>query len=136
LFQIFITLLNYPNFLGYANFINQADKYKYLSDSDLDSGQDVKKLSLYIKDKKTTIRENLFGVMDTELYNIPYSRFGPSWLNGNQAEDCRPLGPGVYAISATQLTGTFLRNHECFKWLKEKGKLVKILGSSIYIFQI
>ena len=81
LVQLIVTVTNFPNFLGYVNLIPVRDKYKYMSDSNLDWGQDVKKLSLYLKDNKIdTIHMNLFGVMDTELYGQHYEEFGPSWI--------------------------------------------------------
>lgn len=139
LLQFYIALSNFPNFLGFANFIDQKDKYKYLSDANLDWGQDVKQLSQYIKENKIkSIKQNLYGIMNTGLYNVPYNRFGPPWVkeDGGPIEDCEPKGPGLYAISASQLTGTSLKNHNCFSWLIKKGTLIKVIGSSIYIFKI
>ncbi|EKE13207.1 MAG: 4-amino-4-deoxy-L-arabinose transferase [uncultured bacterium] len=141
LVQLIVTVTNFPNFLGYVNLIPVRDKYKYMSDSNLDWGQDVKKLSLYLKDNKIdTIHMNLFGVMDTELYGQHYEEFGPSWIRdwigkANGSEDCQDKGAGLYAVSANQLSGTFFQTHDCFNWLLNKGKLTNIIGSSIYIFR-
>lgn len=137
--QFYITILNFPNFLGFANFIDQQNKYKYLSDANLDWGQDIKQLSIYIKENRIkSIKQNLYGLMNTGLYNVSYNRFGPPWVkeDGGPIEDCEPKGPGLYAISASQLTGTSLKNHNCFGWLIKRGKLLKVIGSSIYIFKI
>ncbi len=138
LFQLAITISNFPNFLGYANFIDPRNKYKYLTDSNVDWGQDVKRLSMYLKDNKiNTIHMNLFGVMDTEIYGKPYNRFGPSWIKEEGVnENCQNQGWGVYAISASQLNGTFLDNHACFVWLLKKGTLLDVVGSSIYIYSV
>lgn len=139
LLQFYIAVSTFPNFLGFANFIDQPDKYKYLSDANLDWGQDIKQLSIYIKENKIkSIKQNLYGIMNTGLYNVSYNRFGPPWVkeDGGPIEDCEPKGPGLYAISASQLTGTSLKNNNCFDWLIERGKLIKVIGSSIYIYKI
>lgn len=138
LFQFYITLANFPNFSGYANFIKDSEKYKYLTDSNIDWGQDIKRLSIYIKNNNvSSIKQNLYGILNTELYDVPYISFGPPWFRKkNEIEDCSEGGSGLYAVSASQLNGSSFKNHHCFDWLVNKGKLIKIIGSSIYIFKL
>lgn len=138
IFQVYLSFSSFPNFMGYANFIDNKEKYKYITDSNIDWGQDIKRLALYIKENNIiSIKQNLYGILTTELYNVQYDSFGPPWFREKkEAEDCEAKGAGLYAVSASQLNGTSLENHNCFDWLIKKGKLEEVIGSSIYIFRI
>lgn len=139
LIQGFYVYLSFPNFISYFNVFagKQNSKHLVASDSNIDWGQDVKKLSHYLKiNNIKDIKMNLFGVMTTQLYGVLYQPYGPSWIKeDNKTDECEPLSKGLFAISATQITGVYLYNHQCFSWLNNKTP-TKVIGSSIYIYSL
>lgn len=130
---------HFPNYIGYFNFLagNQNNNFTIATDSNIDWGQDVKKLSHYIKvNQLRDTKMNLFGVVNTELYDVPYIQYGPSWVKeNNDIEYCLPLVDSLFAISATQLSGVYLNNNQCFSWLSGK-RPVKTIGTSIFIYSL
>jgi 4-amino-4-deoxy-L-arabinose transferase-like glycosyltransferase len=150
----------YPHYLAYFNeLVGGPDNgWRYLVDSNLDWGQDLKGLQRYIalrqpfdeaQDKAQGIeREGIeevylswFGSTypDAYGYDIPH-RLLPSYIyypgqvTGVAFNPLRPA-PGVYAISATNLQGVYFSDHDLFAWFRERQPLAKI-GYSIFIYQV
>jgi hypothetical protein len=143
---LFGTLSIYPHYLAYFNELvgGPENGYKYLVDSNLDWGQDLKGLKQYMTEQGIPkIKLSYFGGADPALYGIDYDylpSFGlrPSepdgkwWYEAGYTEDCDPAD-GVIAISATNLQGVLLRNRDCFQWLRSHEPVSKI-GYSIFIY--
>lgn len=120
--HIFLTLIAWPNYIGYFNEIigGSRNGYKYLRDSNIDWGQDLPALSDYMK--KNNINEvvlEYFGQSDPAVYGIRYKKLQPEEL-------VKPKDK-TYAISA--------QNLESARWARDY-KQTAIVGSSIFIYDL
>ncbi len=116
----------YPHYLEYFNELVGGPKngYKYLVDSNLDWGQDLKLLLRHLKEN------------DMEPVRIVY--FGPPGLleyygHPNAAGDCSKIDEGYLAISATFLHSLYL-SPGCYDWLKKYQPIDRV-GYSIFIYR-
>jgi len=134
----------YPHYLAYFNeLVGGPDNgWHYLVDSNMDWGQDLKGLKRYME--REGIEEvylSWFGSTypDAYGYDIPH-RLLPSYIyypgqvTGVAFNPLRPA-PGVYAISATNLQGVYLSDHDLFAWFRERQPVAKI-GYSIFIYEV
>jgi len=147
------SLSNYPHYLAYCNeFIGGPENgYKYLSDSNIDWGQDLKGLEKYMAEKDIDkIKLGYFGSADADYYDINYEylpsvglapkRPGQYWwyeIDKNHRYDPGPQ-KGHVAISATLLASPGWMKplfHETYKWLREHDPIDQI-GHSILIYKI
>jgi len=96
----------HPHYLAYFNEIlgGPSQGHRYLVDSNLDWGQDLKRLQRFARAHPgRTMRLAYFGSVDPSRYGFPCESL-PSFLPfGPPAE----LDPGLYVVSATQLVGVF-----------------------------
>jgi hypothetical protein len=130
LWYIFSSLSIYPHYLAYFNeFVGGPDNgYKYLVDSNLDWGQDLKGLAEYVKEKDIgKVKLSYFGTADPDYYRIPYEMV--------TEREMYEYTPGVYAISATNLQNALVEDKNRFAWIK-KYKPVDKIGYSIFIYDI
>jgi hypothetical protein len=130
-----------PHYLAYFNELagGPANGFKELADSNLDWGQDLKNLKLWLvaHDIKDPIYLCYFGMADPRFYQMAYY---------NMPDGCRfepqlgfdVLKPGgLIAISATQLQGVYLSpaEHDAWKRILEQSVLVDTVGYSIFIYK-
>jgi hypothetical protein len=127
------TAFAYPYYLAYFNETIGGSKngYKYVTDSNVDWGQDLKRLTNWVDENNIgTIRVDYFGGGDVKHY---LGDKAVIWHAGMGQE------PGWYAISAT-----FLQNSLYYKitfgeadyqWLRERTPYAEI-GNSILIYKI
>jgi len=134
------SVITYPDYLAYFNgIVRPADGYKVLVDSNLDWGQDLPGLSQWMHSNGVNkVYLSWFGVAPPEHYGVRY-QYLPGWPPfENKAlrvyHPQRPL-PGVYAISATNLQGILLDDHDTFALFRNMPPVDQI-GHSILIFQI
>lgn len=143
----------YPHYLSYFNEIvgGPANGYRYLADSNVDWGQDLKALKRYMDERGIDkIKLGYFGSADADYYDIDYE-YLPSvglapqesgqywWYEIDSVEKTR-LAPqtGTIAVSSNILTspgwmhGLF---SESYAWLREH-KPVDQVGYSILIYEI
>jgi len=120
------TLKVYPHYLAYFNEIAGGPKngYKYLVDSNLDWGQDLKLLKKYL-DKNGISEINLayFGTADPGYYKMRYQKLEPFHKVA-----------GWTAVSATYLQGVHTAKGG-YDWLKEY-KPQACIGYSIFVYNI
>lgn len=130
----------YPSFLAYFNEVVGGPKngYKYAADSNLDWGQDLKRLKNWTDENGINkIYVNYFGGSMPEYYLG--NKFQPWWGERNPSD----LKPGDYlAVSATFLQGGrgkavpgFNQPTEFYKWL-DKYEPAKIIGHSIFVYRM
>ena len=130
----------FPHFLAYSNeLIGGPDKtYIYTVDSNLDWGQDLKRLKRWI-DKKgiDKIYIDYFGGSNPEY--ILKEKSVPWWCSRNPEELPKP---SYLAVSATFLQGGrgtpapgFKEYDDCYKWLNNYTPITKI-GYSIFVYYI
>jgi len=123
----------YPHYLAYFNEIagGPDNGYKYLVDSNLDWGQDLKNLKTYMdRHHLEQIYLAYFGSAHVDYYGIqalPLPRRKPEDLESRPAE--------VYAISATYLQSGYLGDTTAFSWLRQYEPFAKI-GYSIFLYRL
>ena len=144
----FGTVRIYPHYLAYFNeFIGgPRNGYKYLADSFLDWGQDLKGLKTYLDENDIKkIKLAYFGSADAGYYGIDYDYLpsvglaprvpGDKWWYEIKSEDLPPLDltGGHMAVSATLLAGVFLPGY--YSALRDFEPVDQI-GYSILIYDL
>ena len=140
LWEIISVISIYPHFLAYFNELaggpNQG--YIYTVDSNLDWGQDLKRLKKWVEENKIEkIYVDYFGGGEAKYY------LKEKFLPWQGTKDPKELPKGSYlAVSATFLQGGrglpapgFDQPHSYYRWLDKYQPIVKI-GYSIFIYQI
>jgi hypothetical protein len=139
LWQFVSVISIYPYYLSYFNELVGGPKnaYKYVVDSNLDWGQDFKRLVNYANENKIDkIYVDYFGGTVGEYY------LGEKLIPWSGEKDYKLLPPGSYlAVSATfreQCFGKAVNNFKplnCYQWLKNYQPITTI-GYSIFVYRI
>lgn len=140
LWQMVSVLKIYPSFLTYFNEIaGGPDRgYIYTVDSNLDWGQDLKRLKKWVDANRIEkIYIDYFGGADTKYYF--QDKYQPWW----GTRDPKELPKGSYlAVSATFLQGGrgapvpgFSQSYGYYLWLDQYKPITKI-GYSIFVYRI
>ena len=117
--------------------------YHYLVDSNLDWGQDLKRLRHWMVERKLKQPINLcyFGMADPRYHQIPHIKMPGGFeyvppLDRPRFEDA--LAPGYLAISATHLQGVYLgeRGRQAWSRFLQRCQLVDRVGHSLLIYKI
>ncbi len=127
----------WPDYLAYFNEIagGPDNGYKYLVDSNLDWGQDLKGLKRYMDQhgiKRVWL--SYFGTASPEYYGITYSYLPSCVIFGPRH---KPVPTPYVAISATNLQGVcpqVIRLDPVFSDFRERQPLAKI-GYSIFLYK-
>jgi hypothetical protein len=132
------TLKSYPDFLAYFNeTIKPRAAHEILVDSNLDWGQDLKGLKLWMdRNGVRKIPLAYFGTADPAYYGINAVYRPGTWSTvlSNQGNDDETLIAPYIAISATHLVGVYLGPSNPYaKFLLQKP--VEIIGGSILIYR-
>ena len=132
------TIIAFPFFLSYYNeLIGTENGYKYITDSNYDWGQDLKRLAKTINDEKIDkIYLEYFGGGSPRYY------LGDKFVEWNSRKGPPPQG-SYFALSATLLQGAkgapvkgFVKiPEESYEWLNEKEPILRA-GTSIFIFKM
>jgi len=133
---MFENLSVFPYYLTYFNEFagGPSGGYRYVVDSNLDWGQDLKRFSYWVKDNNINkIELNYFGWADQKYYLG--DRF--IWLSEDKYLDekdfmARNESNGWLAVSATYLQNE--RNAK-YKWLADRTPIA-VIGNSIFIYRI
>ena len=139
--QVISVIKIYPRFLSYFNEIaGGPDKgYLYTVDSNLDWGQDLKRLKKWVDEKGIEkIYVNYFGGSDSKYYLG--EKFEPWW----ETRDPKDLPKGSYlAVSVTFLQGGrgfpvpgFSQPWGHYFWLYQYEPPVAKIGYSIFVYRI
>ena len=124
------SLAIYPDYLAFFNFASGGPKAGpgYLLDSNLDWGQDLKKLKTYIDtNKPQTLCLDYFGFSDPKYYGVQSVELPKSWEKDKiKKMDC------IAAISVTVLKGLY-REPGSYDWLGD-AKPFGMVGKSIYLY--
>lgn len=95
----------FPHYLAYFNeaVVGPAQGHRYLADSNIDWGQDLKRLAGYARGQETVVKLAYFGSGDPHAYGFACAAL-PSFRG---FEPPATLGAGTYAISVNQLLGLY-----------------------------
>lgn len=136
------SILIYPHYLAYFNELAGGPDggWRYLVDSNLDWGQDAILLQQYLDERGVDrVKLGWFGESRPEYYGLDYEPL-PGWPPNRENAATRTFSPvapapGVYAISATNLQGVLLDDHETYAWFREKEPMTKI-GYSVFVYDV
>ena len=141
LWQAISVILIYPHFLSYFNEIRGGPNqgYLYTVNSNLDWGQDLKRLKKWMQENKIEkIYLDYFGGADTKYY------LGDKFIPWQGTRDPKEIPKGSYlAVSATFLQGGrgepvrgFNQPSGYYKWLYQQEPPIAKIGYSIFVYQI
>ena len=133
------TLRVHPHYLAYFNELagGPANGYKYLVDSNLDWGQDLIGLRVYMeKNAVPRLKLLYFGTADPGYYGIACDRL-PGYQPPPPSTLVREVNPGdIVAVSATHLQGVYLDPE--VRALTEKLRArrpLAVIGHTIFIYR-
>jgi len=132
----------HPHHLAYFNeFVGGPENgYRYLVDSNLDWGQDLKGLKAYMDAHGIdTIKLSYFGMVDPALYDLDYEWLPSFYLPHTPGTEAVLPATGLIAISATNLVGVYMDaygfSENLFGWLRKHEPIARI-GYSIFVYDI
>jgi len=138
LWYVVSTLTFFPSYLAYFNeFVGPKRGYLKLVDSNLDWGQDLKRLKKFMDQQGISqIYLSYFGTADPCYYKIDLVELPAPTIDRpkcrKRAVDIRP---DFIAISATNLQSVYFRDKKSFEWLKGYEPIAQI-GYSIFVYDI
>jgi hypothetical protein len=124
----------------YLAFFNQLiggpkNGYKYLADSNLDWGQDLKRLKRWMDENRVEkINLSYFGSADPAYYGIHCTYLPGSTVFGTNRIE-KPSLPGLVAVSVQNLTGAGLDGDPFYKPLFNVEPLA-VIGYSIRVYRV
>jgi hypothetical protein len=128
---------NAPRPLAYFNELARGHGDAWFADSNLDWGQDLPTLSRELAARgNPPVVLSYFGAGDPAAYGIRYTplAFVSNVERGGNAA-LVPGGPLLFAISETNLVGTYFQNHAIFDWLRLRAPAA-VPGGSIYLYDL
>ena len=129
----------YPHYLAFFNQFTGGPRngYKYLIDSNLDWGQDLKGLKRWMDEHGVRhINLSYFGTADPAYYRIDCTHLpGEPFFDENLAGD--PRLPGFVAVSVTNLRGLYFpaNARNLYKPLLDTEPAA-VIGHSIYVYWV
>jgi hypothetical protein len=132
------TATAYPNYIAFFSpaYGGPEGGFAMLSDSNLDWGQDLPALGEWIKrpeNRGKRLYVSYFGTVPPHLYVGPYTNIPPGYTYGRKAVP--PDRPGVIAVSATQLQGTYAGSFgDAMRQLRRTPRL-DVLNGTIYLYE-
>jgi hypothetical protein len=131
----------YPNNLAFFNRAvgGPSNGFRYLADSNVDWGQDLKPLKAWMdRNRVTHINLAYFGVADPAYYGIDCTYMGGTTVPGVTPSMMRPPRlPGYVAVSGTLLDGVPFaeRDRDFYKPLRDRTPAADI-GGSIRVYWV
>lgn len=136
------TILIYPHFLAYFNPIagGPENGWHVLVDSNIDWGQDLKELRQWmVRENVEQVKLSWFGSAPPHAYDVSHQLLVgvPYGFNMWQDPPFNPEqpGPGVYAISVTNLVGAVLPDHDLYAWFRKRAPDDRV-GYTIFIYRV
>ncbi|MDD5530418.1 MAG: glycosyltransferase family 39 protein [bacterium] len=137
---VFSQIKIFPHYLAYFNeFVGGPNNgWRYLSDCNIDWGQDLKRLGTFLKKEEVSdVILCYFGTPPPGYYIPKFQNLMSSPFIDYRGATVNSLVPKkeYLAVSATQLTGVYFADHSVLSWLW-KYKPVKKIGYSIFVYDI
>lgn len=130
------TFMQHPHYLAYFNrIVGSENGYRYLSDSNVDWGQDLKLLAEFVESHDgEPVHYSYLGPIDPAYYGLEKE---PLFDDGQARADFSPANPapGNYAISASHLQGAVLPEPDLFNWFWRRRPAGN-LGYSILLYEV
>jgi hypothetical protein len=129
-----------PHYLAYFNELagGPGSGYRYLSDSNIDWGQDLKGVKAYMdREGLPMIYLSYFGNTQPGVYGIRY-QYAPAFGHLERPpEETLPAGipRQVLAISVNSLQAVHYDDKNLYRWLLSRRPIEKI-GYSIYLYDL
>lgn len=133
------TTLNHPHHLAYFNELagGPSQGYKFLSDSNVDWGQDLKRLKRYMEEQRLpSVKLSYFGTAPPEAYGIRHELL-PSMMRPFPERLSLLIRPGdVVVISATNLQGVYLPRpaRRLMERFRDSVPLARV-GRSLFVYR-
>jgi 4-amino-4-deoxy-L-arabinose transferase-like glycosyltransferase len=127
----------HPHYLAYFNEIvgGPSEGYRYLVDSNLDWGQDLKGLKRYMDEHGIArIGLSYFGSDDPARYGIAYDALPSYVLKGEPASAAALPADRFVAISATNLQGVYFKDRDLYATWRER-RPEAVIGYSILLYR-
>jgi hypothetical protein len=132
-----------PHHLAYFNELvgGPEQGYRYLSDSNIDWGQDLRGVRDFLeREKVEMVYLSYFGTAPPEAYGIRYQYLPHLLPSFFPREDSIELLPPktpreLLVISVTNLHGTYLTRSDQYHWLLERTPIARI-GYSIFVYDL
>lgn len=121
----------YPDYLGFFNVAAGGSSAgpRYLLDSNLDWGQDLKKLKKYMDTHPGPVCLEYFGSVEPKHYGIHYEYLPKTWDKDERERlDC------IGVISHTLLRDLYVRPGS-YEWLRQRRQY-GIVGSSLVLYDL
>ncbi len=132
------SIMVWPYYLAYFNQLagGPSGGYRYVVDSNLDWGQDLKRLSQWVeKNNIQAIHLDYFGWSDPVYYLG--TKF--KWLTAGQYKNAQDFidktGGGYIGVSATFFMGSRGDPEKSYAWL-QRYKPVAVIGNSIWVWKL
>ena len=143
---IVVSLFSWPNYIPYFNLLagGEDSKWRWLSDSNIDWGQDLPSLVRWNDQREDTdpLFFSYFGTAHPAAYELNYTPL-PTWspapeqaLPSRQEYDPRDPAPGWYAISVTNLHGHVLGSQNNLYARFRDESPATIINGSIRIYRV
>lgn len=131
-----------PHYLAYFNELAGGPDggWRYLVDSNLDWGQDAILLARHLEERGVErVKLAWFGESRPAYYGVDYDPL-PAWPPSAAEMAARTFSPvapapGLYAISATNLQGVLLDDHDTYAWFRRREPVHKV-GYSVFIYEV
>ena len=128
-----------PHYLSFFNRLcgGPMKGIEYLSDSNIDWGQDLNNLAKFLKKSgNPELTLSYFGTAVPEYYDLKYQPLPTVWsypksMQTNSIDSAKEY----LAVSVTNLQGTYFGMHDLFGWLKTREPTA-VIGYSIYVYDI
>ena len=121
----------YPDYLGFFNVAAGGSSAgpRYLLDSNIDWGQDLKKLRTYMDKHPGPVCLEYFGSVEPKHYGIHYEYLPKTWDKDERERlDC------IGVISHTLLRDLYIRPGS-YEWLRQRPQIGRI-GSSLAVYDL
>jgi hypothetical protein len=133
------TLAQHPHHLAYFNELagGPSNGWRLLVDSNLDWGQDLKRLAAWLREHPTPgLKLSYFGSAEPAWYGIA-SEALPGYAAPHPPRVTRKVAPGdVLAVSATNLQGVYLEAEDRALMARIRAQQpIARVGYSIFVFR-
>ncbi len=141
---VLVALWQWPHYVPFFNVLAGPETvhWQYLSDSNIDWGQDLPALAKWQQENGRPLKLSYFGMAHPSAYGV-VAEMLPTWPPG--PEQTPPFfqafyppdpAPGVYAISVTNLHGVVLgENREMFAGFRQREP-DWVVGGSIFLYEV